>query len=221
MSIAYFPKIYEDELVYSVLARYYQHSGNLLYVTCAEDLYIKKTIRPDIEFINEVKPEVLGLLCQNITIEELIEKHTMFPYYTRFLPMERRKQAFGALCERSGNYDNLLALPKRRDGNQRYLRYCPICVEEDREIYGETFWHRNHQMLGIDCCSKHGCRLINSNVLISSKASPSLISAEQEIESVDSIIYGNEVEMELAKYTANVFQNEVDILSSTKLTVIH
>ena len=74
MSIAYFPTIYPDELIYSVLSRFYQNCGYPNYIFCAEDLFVNKRIKPDIEFINELKPEIIHLLCQNMTIEHLIEK---------------------------------------------------------------------------------------------------------------------------------------------------
>jgi len=39
------------------------------------------------------------------------------------------------------------------------MRVCPLCVKEDRERYGETYWHLSHQLQGIDVCHKHGCYL--------------------------------------------------------------
>lgn len=50
--IAYFPDAYENELLYSWLARYYQKSGYIAYRDAAEDLFVKPTVRPDVEFIN-------------------------------------------------------------------------------------------------------------------------------------------------------------------------
>ena len=56
MSIAYFPTIYHDELIYSVFSRFYQNAGYPNYIFCAEDLFVNKRVKPDIEFINELKP---------------------------------------------------------------------------------------------------------------------------------------------------------------------
>ena len=211
MSIAYFPKIYPDELIYSVFARFYQHCGYSNYIFCAEDLFANKKARPDIEFINELKPEVLHLLCKNMSIEQLIEKHTMFPYYARFLPRERRMKAFEALCNRSGIYNNLLAIPKLKNEEVRYLKYCPLCVEDDRCAYGETYWHRSHQMMGVNFCPKHGCKLVESSIIIHTKATPNLTPAELEVKEHDNIIYGNELDAALAKYVGEVFCESVDM----------
>lgn len=211
MSIAYFPTIYPDELIYSVLSRYYQNCGYPNYIFCAEDLFVNKRVRPDIEFINELQPKVLYLLCQNMPIEHLIEKHTMFPYYARFLPKERKIKGFEALCNMSGDYNNLLAIPKQKNGEQRYLRYCPMCEKEDRSAYGETYWHRSHQMMGVGFCPKHGCKLINSSIVVHAKASPNFTPAEQEVKEFDNVKYGNELEIELAKYIGAVFQSAMDM----------
>lgn len=217
MSIAYFPTIYPDELIYSVLSRFYQNAGYPNYIFCAEDLFINKRVKPDIEFINELKPEIIHLLCQNMSIEHLIEKHTMFPYYARFLPKERRIKGFEALCSMSGNFNNLLAVPKQKNGKERYLRYCPLCVKEDRDVYGETYWHRSHQMMEVDFCPKHGCRLINSSIVVHAKASPNLIPAELEVKEFDNTTYGNELEIELARYIGAVFQAAMDMESDVEV----
>lgn len=217
MGIAYFPEIYEDELVYSVLARFHEHSGYLAYISCAEDIFTDKKARPDIEFINSLKPAIKDLLCGSIPMEELVEKHTMFPCYARFLPRERRNKAFQALCGMAGDYNNLLAIPKQKKGEQRHLRYCPLCAEVDRSAYGEAYWHRSHQITGISVCPMHGCRLIDSSIIISGKASPNLITAEQEIRRMGIalkemvVTYGNGIEQQLAEYIGKVFQADMDM----------
>lgn len=64
MGIAYFPEVYPDELVYSVLARYYVHSGYSAYIFCAEDVFVNKKLSPDKEFVNALKPEVLEAFAE-------------------------------------------------------------------------------------------------------------------------------------------------------------
>ena len=49
----YLPEIYPDELVYSWLARYYIKTGYVRYDFVAEELFQSKTVRPDIEFVNQ------------------------------------------------------------------------------------------------------------------------------------------------------------------------
>jgi hypothetical protein len=44
------------------------------------------------------------------------------------------------------------------------MRYCPLCVREDKDTYGETYWHRSHQIDGIDVCVKHKVFLEHTNI---------------------------------------------------------
>lgn len=212
--IAYFPEIYPDELMYSLLARYYVKSGYPCYWYVAEDLFESKTVRPDIEFVNQYTSAALRMITKDLPMDEVILNHTMFPCYGRFLPKERRNTAFKALVKMQGNYHNLLPLPKRKTGSERYLRYCPICAEADREKHGETYWHRVHQMQDIDICPYHHCRLFESSVIISGKASPDLVVAEMVIpDNPEVIVCHNEIECKFADYAAEVFQSNIDLQS--------
>lgn len=164
--ISYFPSIYPDELLYSQLARYYAKTGYLAYTFAAEDLFQSKTIRPDIEFLNAYTPEALQMITRTMTIEDVVMQHTMFPYYGRFIPPERRQKAFDSLVSMGTEYHNLLSIPKRKDRISRHLRYCPECVKDDRQKYGETYWHKVHQMVGVNICPLHHCHLIESDIAI-------------------------------------------------------
>lgn len=39
-------------------------------------------------------------------------------------------------------------------------RLCRACVKEDLGFWGLSYWRRNHQIRGIDCCPKHGMPLL-------------------------------------------------------------
>ena len=147
-------------------------------------------------------------------MEKVVGKHTMFPYYGRFLPKERRQKAFQALVSMAGNFHNLLPLPKSKNGKARYLRYCPLCATHDREQYGEAYWHRIHHMIGIQVCPVHRCYLVDSSVIISGKAAPCLTTAEEVIPLSESCVFSdNKPERDVAAYMAEVFQANVDLES--------
>ena len=210
--ITYFPAIYPDELVYSLLSRFYLQSGYLSYTYAAEDIYAYKQVRPDHEFINVLHPEMRELITKTVQMEELVEKHTMYPYYGRFLGKSRRLKAFEALVSLNGNYRNLLVIPNKKEGTDRYLRYCPLCAKADREQYGETYWHRQHQLMGVDVCPRHKCYLTDSSILISGKATPNLIAAEKVVPEGEKISEcKNLLELRLGEYIIEVFQSPVDI----------
>ncbi|MGR5869230.1 TniQ family protein [Bacillus pacificus] len=47
----------------------------------------------------------------------------------------------------------------------QYFRYCPSCIVNDYERYGETYWRLNHQIPGVFICEKHETYLLNSSVV--------------------------------------------------------
>lgn len=214
--IAYFPELYEDELLYSILSRYVVHKGIAVYRSAAEELFTKPKEFPEKEFINALQPEILERLCKGKPLEQIIMEHTMTPYYIRFLPKEKRKKARARLIRMEGDYKNLLAIPKMRLNRNKYLRYCPQCVKEDREKYGETYWHRKHQIYGVDVCSVHGCRLEESPVRNDTKTSPEWMIAENIVEEKE-VRYGTEGETAFARYIMELldrevlWENEVDV----------
>ena len=212
--IAYFPTAYPDELLYSQLARYYTKSGYMAYTFAAEELFVSKTVRPDINFINSFTPAAVQAITRDISMEAVVEKHTMFSSYGRFLPKKRRQKAFQSLASMKGNYHNLLPISQSKNGEVRCLRYCPACAANDREQYGETYWHRIHQIIGIHVCPIHQCYLVDSGVTISGKATPSLKTAEEMIPQSEPCVFAdNEIEIRVAAYMAEIFQTDVDMTS--------
>lgn len=212
--IGFFPKIYPDELLYSALARYYDKSGYIAYRSAAEDLYANRLVRPSAEFINQLSSDALRVITDTMSMEDVVMRHTMFPYYGRFLDLSRRKRALDALTSMQTNFRYMLAIPQNKTRDKRVLRYCPVCAQKDRERFGEAYWHRIHQMIGVRICPIHFCLLKNSSVQISGKTSPNLISAESEANK-DFRVERSEIEVEnkLSKYIADVFQSEVDMES--------
>lgn len=210
MEIAYFPQIYPDELIYSVLARYHLHSGYLYYKDTEQDLFHSRQGRVDKEFVKQLRSEIVEQLTKHISMEEILEKHTMYPYYGRFIDGNRRNMAFGALISMEGDFSKLFCVPQLRKGERRYMRYCPLCVMNDRKQYGETYWHRLHQMRNVNLCAVHGCCLINTVVSFDSRKFANLVSAEEVIplgEDISGYVaYHNiPLELELVQYMTKVF----------------
>lgn len=215
MSIAYFPEIYEDELVYSTLSRFYVHGGYLHYKDAGKELFYKVQGSVDKEFVKWIKSAIVELLTKHMTFEELLERHTMYPFYGRFIDSDRRNKAFQALMAMDGDFSKLFGAPQPRKGKHRYMRYCPLCVGDDRKKYGETYWHRIHQLADIDLCAVHGCYLVDSSVSLCMRENVCLVSAEEVMPSGEvlqgSTVYSScPVEVKLAQYTAEVFQQPID-----------
>lgn len=210
--IAFFPDVYPDELVYSWLARYGVRSGYSHYRAIADDLFTSHTAKPNLEFVTELSQGAIEAMTRDMTFEEIIIKHTMFPYYARFLPVERRQRAYRLLLNMDKSFNDALYIRRNKTLHRQRLRYCPICAKLDRQQYGETYWHRLHQLDHIDICPDHSCRLHDSSVGITSKASPSLIHAEEVVpDSTEAIFDDNPLELKVAQYVAQVFTADLDM----------
>ena len=199
-----FPKPYPDELLYSVFARYYVRSGYLNYIFAAEDLFKKRSVRPNFEYLTGLSDEVVNLLTKNQSFMAVLVGHTMYPYHCRFLPKERKEQAINSLISMDSSYHDLILFPKRKTTPTK--RYCPECVHDDRKQYGETYWHRIHQIFELTICPIHHCYLINSDYKLSGKLSPDLTPAEIVIPFSEDITQcNNEKLLALAEYVRKIF----------------
>lgn len=214
MSINYFPTLYEDELLYSVLARYHIHSGNISYTQTASLLFENPRTSPLIEFIPKLTDNALSHLTKQKTMYAIIMEHTLFPYYGRFLPQPKRQEALEALHQMKVNVRYLIEMP-RNTARASSLRYCPLCCKEDRLHHGETYWHRSHQLANINICPKHHCYLHDSSVKICGSMC-SLIPAEQFCTS-DIVTPCSDFESNLADYILSVFHSEIDMTNETPI----
>jgi Tn7-like transposition protein D/TniQ len=165
--LQYFPEPYKDEILYSICARFKEHlhlGGKFV----SQMLFGYKKI----DFCVHL-PCYLGRLVSripignSITFHELITKHTMFPYHTRFLNetqraiiRERMRLGIGGSTKNSLLKIHLPRIEKK------FLMYCDSCSIDDRGIYGEAYWHRIHQAPGVFICPHHEKELFESTVKI-------------------------------------------------------
>ena len=218
--LALFPYPYPDELLYSVFSRYYVRRGYAKYVYVAEELFESKYVRPSFEYLVSLKNDVQKELTYNDSFHNTILSHTMYPYHCRFLPLERRKAALESLGRMDSNYHNLVLLPKR--DRIPVMRYCPECAKQDRLQYGETYWHRIHQIWEMTVCPIHHCYIQETEYKLSGKVSPDLIPAEIVIPFSEDITQcNNERLLALAEYVRKIFcmpiKMDVDVSVSDKL----
>ena len=207
--IAYFPATYPDELVYSWFCRYYVHSGCISHKMALQELYCKRSDNPSKEFIGNLNPEAREQIGKMYSLDKLVLDHTMYPQYARFVPLEQKKAALFRLGHDSCDVHHLFAVLPRGDGEQ-YLRFCPLCVNEDRKTYGETYWHRKHQIRNVNICTKHKCRLMESIVLAKSEQSYTFFPAENHVHDDNPILENDTVKLDFARYLESVFDAPMD-----------
>ncbi len=216
--IGYLPPIYPDELVYSWFCRYYVHSGSLNHKLTLDDLFCKRSDCLSKEFIGNLNSEVRERIEKVITVRDLILKHTMFTQYARFVP--NKKETVEILIN-DGTVDvHTLFTVLPRDDNDRFLKYCPLCVKEDRAQYGETYWHRVHQIRGMQVCTKHGCVLLSSNVSAISYNSFSFQPTEFNVDGDREVVIVDKEILNYSKYIVKVFDAPMGFDNKTPVRAI-
>ena len=210
--IAFFPEPYPDELAYSLFARYHVHSGHLTFRATAEDLFQNKDAIPNPEFFAPLSEEVCNILTRNSTMETFIAEHTMLPYYIRFLPLERRRKAMNLLLAMDRTFYDAIYVRQKKSERRQHMRYCPLCATADREQHGETYWHRKHQLPGVEICLEHRCRLENSSNGITVESQRfKLVHAELVIPQYTPVnLDVSDLEHQLSDYVMQVFSADMD-----------
>lgn len=181
--ITFFPTPYTDELLYSVIARYHVRSGNNNFKATLQDLFNSTTVTAVVELPSNINRLISNLpIGAEFNAEELIYKHTMFPYVTAFITEDRAKRIYNYMSSDNGSkiYAEL-GLSNSCIKLNTYLRFCPDCVEEDIKLYGETYWHRIHQVADLNFCVKHKKALYNSTAAVRLKNRQEYVNAVMEI----------------------------------------
>ena len=203
----YLPEIYPDELVYSWLSRYFVYSGCTNNRMLLSQLLYSKSNNPSIEFIGHLNEAAEQHITQAYSMDDLILNHTMFPQYARFMPANKRDVALAELKRYCDPHKVFTILP--RNERELWLKYCPLCVAEDRKKYGETYWHRIHQVRNMLICPTHRCKLVNSEVDIRSEKIFAFNPAEVVINNVDPILVDNMEQIKFAKYVNDLFNMNI------------
>ena len=157
--LSFFPTPYPDELWYSVIARYHTHSGALSWQATMAALF-GNARDTDVGsfFPNNSIHQILEQLPPDfLSAQEVALQHTLLPFLMRFQPADRKTAILEAFL--SGEDMRPRYLRATRDIKPRSMRYCPICVREDTQTYGEPYWHREHQIGLMPLCPRHRCRL--------------------------------------------------------------
>lgn len=217
--IAFFPQPYDDELLYSWLARYYVRTGYVNYIFVGDDLFKSRVQLPRIEFINNLTEDAVRAITKFKPMEQVILENTMFPYYGRFISKEKRIKAFSSMVSMTSGYYNLMPVPTRKIGVERRLRFCPLCAKEDRNKYGETYWHRTHQLIGLSVCPYHNCLIEETDLSMLSNVSPSLITAEETVPQLPiANLSDSEMDIQVSNYLKAVFDSDFDFESDVSVT---
>ncbi len=78
-------------MLYSAIVRYHFYSGNLDCKDTLEELFGSRSVIPSVE-IGSHFSILAKKLGPQYSIENLLENHTIYPYYAMFLSKERQQE---------------------------------------------------------------------------------------------------------------------------------
>ncbi|MFZ5969409.1 MAG: TnsD family Tn7-like transposition protein [Bacillota bacterium] len=188
--LTFFIEPYSDELFYSIIARYHRRSGNLTISKTLQQLFGSNQKR-----IRKLFPSNLKHLCAQLpnnlfTTEDFIMKNTIFPVFIPFISKETRDKCYEIMENRSStSVENILMKTSLKSLKPRYFKVCHDCIIQDREMFGEAYFHRTHQIPGIYICHKHNTPL---HEIINKSDREEFIFLDDSIETVQ-VIEGNDL----------------------------
>jgi len=181
--IGVFPAPYPDELLYSLCARY---SDAMQY---PNKTAVHKDLFGNSGAANVSLPYRLGHFVTQLppnciyTVERIIQKHTLLPFYAPFMSNSRANAIKAGM--KGSNYRKVLSnsgIGAFNIQTPRWLRFCSVCAEEDKKHWGEYYWHRLHQLPGVNVCTEHDTFLIDSGVFARDRPDDTeYVSAERSI----------------------------------------
>ena len=160
------PRPYDDELLYSVVARSRYYLAEASPKRLAELLFGCRTMLAVADLPTNL--DGLAWLFEqrwHMSAEDLAYRHTLFGYVTHFLRPQERRSVLAAMCgNRLRNLHLSLGICASSIQGVTQFRLCPACVDADIKQYGETYWRRTHHLPGIFVCSLHGMPLLETVV---------------------------------------------------------
>lgn len=133
------PTIFHDEIAVGYIARLLAANGIESHQVLFEKLRYEYPHQA-----SHSKTPLLAWLCE-LSLEKFVCLHTMEPY--------RRAIVQGSHLGLAYKERGLLLIPKS------LASFCPDCVKEEVSYCKIAYWHRIHQIPGVDWCPKHGVQL--------------------------------------------------------------
>jgi len=157
--ICNFPIPHPGEILHSVFARYNDRMHYRAVRAASRDLFgYEKLVRPI--FPNGLENLVANLPPKpNYTVTSLINDHTLLPFYELFLPRGRVSLIRNAMATDDETPISTLLGLRNRILPTKCNCFCPCCIKDDREQFGECYWHRVHQLPGVEVCPSHNVYL--------------------------------------------------------------
>lgn len=143
-------KAYENELVYSIIARQRKIMGYSKNKTFMNEVLAFPRKNPNVYFMDKYTDKELNILPD---ISIMLKENTLFGVFSALIPYEDREKAYHLLLKQNGDYYRYLHLPVGKP----QFKYCPCCVKKQSEKY----WNRTWFLPNLSVCPIHHCYLHN------------------------------------------------------------
>jgi hypothetical protein len=183
--LGFFTDPYPDELLYSVCARFGDRM-KFSNVALAGQRFFGIRGGPAVVDLPSHLNHLIKVLPpnHNHTADQLINHCTLVPIYAPFMPSKRAHRLREDMKQEVGinHAHGRVGIRNSHIKTPDWLRFCPICEREDKERFGERYWHRVHQIPGIEVCPIHSVFLEMSSAPWQDTRNPgSFFSAEKAI----------------------------------------
>ena len=134
-------------------------------------------------------PTRLGFMAEQtskcgLDFDTLLNNHTIYPFLTTFASEKNIETVYQKLRnnEKGSFYADLGLF--HYTAKPQYLRYCPLCYQEEMNNNGEAYWHRLHQTPGVMICEEHNVPLCESAIPYESNHGRNYITASTVIKNI-------------------------------------
>jgi hypothetical protein len=205
MKISHFPDFLPGETVYSNAGRYFDRMQFPTHSIVSQHFFGGQTRGALTDFPTNIERLLQALPPYHVyTADTIIDQHTLFPLFAPFLPLERAVSLRQLMkVGRAFFVHSKAGITNSKVSRPQWLRYCPACINYDRKIYGECYWHRIHQVPGVLVCPFHEVLLKDSRVTSQFRnGTTEFYSAEHSVENLSQDIISanqNAVLVQLAR----------------------
>lgn len=84
---------------------------------------------------------------------DLLYGQSLNPLFARFLP--KSADVLFSFQSSANEITRSTQVSAFREKEKLDLKYCPLCAVEDIKEFGVSYWHRSHQIPGVESCFKH------------------------------------------------------------------
>lgn len=155
-----------EETIFGMVSRYHTVTGHQTSGDTLIELLNQRSVSLSISFPSRLHLLVKALRLPLNSIQELVEGHTILPYFRPFMDLAHYNDIAHAVAAGTARNTKIaLGLLASRVGAEDALRFCPACEKADCDTIGIATWYRAHQLPGVLVCPYHGVPLVANGCL--------------------------------------------------------